>query len=74
MREGWHALMRLTNGPLCVQCFVTICCEHFLHCEHCLICGTCAQTVSGDMIVNNNFDMTALFTSNIVKLQVRAYL
>ena len=66
--------MRPTNLPVCVQCFDTICCEQFLHCGHSVICGTCAQTVAGDMIVNNNFDMTALFTSNIVKLQVRACL
>ena len=32
-----------------------------------------AQTVAGDMIVNNNFDMTALFTSNIVKLQAHPH-
>lgn len=66
--------MRLTNLPLCAQCFDTVCCNQVSPYGHCVICSTCVQTVAGDMIVNNNFDMTALFTSNIVKLQVHTWL
>lgn len=56
----------------CVQCLGIYSCEQRPRCGHSVNCGTCAQTIAGDMIVNNNFDMTALFTSNIVKLQVQA--
>ena len=66
--------MRLTNTCLCVQGSDTVCCGHLSALRHSVIYVTCAQTVAGDMIVNNNFDMTALFTSNIVKLQVHAQL